>query len=121
MSITAVPFAPRSVRRADLDRSGRFGDGGPPEVRAGRSACARGGPTIRREWTPVGQAMRVVVFCPNWIGDAVMATPALRALRRGMPGARVVGVMKPLVADTLAAGPWFDDRILYDPRSREPA
>ncbi len=26
--------------------------------------------------------MRIGVFLPNWIGDVVMATPALRALRQ---------------------------------------
>ena len=32
--------------------------------------------------------MKVVVFCPNLIGDTVMATPVLRALRRGVSRAR---------------------------------
>ena len=27
--------------------------------------------------------MTIVVFCPNLIGDTVMATPTLRALRAG--------------------------------------
>lgn len=62
--------------------------------------------------------MRIVVFGPNWIGDAVMATPALRALRQRFAGARIVGVLKPLVANALEGGPWFDDRILFDPKSR---
>lgn len=61
--------------------------------------------------------MRIVVFGPNWIGDAVMATPALRALRSRFPEARIVGVLKPLVSAALEGGPWFDDRIVYDPRS----
>ncbi|TMA34025.1 MAG: glycosyltransferase family 9 protein, partial [Deltaproteobacteria bacterium] len=29
---------------------------------------------------------RLLVRLPNPLGDAVMATPALRALRRGLPG-----------------------------------
>jgi heptosyltransferase-2 len=62
--------------------------------------------------------MRIVVFCPNWVGDAVMATPTLRALRAGFPHARIIGVMKPVVADTLHGGPWFDDRWLFDPKGR---
>ncbi len=33
--------------------------------------------------------MKIVVFCPNLIGDTVMATPAFRALRRQFPGAAV--------------------------------
>jgi heptosyltransferase-2 len=62
--------------------------------------------------------MRIVIFGPNWIGDAVMATPALRTIRRGFPGARIVGILKPLVAAALEGGPWFDDRVLLHPKSR---
>jgi heptosyltransferase-2 len=38
---------------------------------------------------------RVIVRLPNWLGDTVMAVPALRSLRAGWPDARI-----------LAAGPW---------------
>ena len=38
---------------------------------------------------------RVIVRLPNWLGDTVMATPALRALRASWPEARI-----------LVAGPW---------------
>src|SRR4051812_40955211 len=63
--------------------------------------------------------MTVVVFCPNLIGDTVMATPAIRALRNAYPDARMVGVIKPHVAPTLDGSPWFDAMIRYDPRSRD--
>lgn len=63
----------------------------------------------------------VLVFCPNLIGDTVMATPTFRALRRGMPGARIVAVVKPGVSATLDGAPWFDDRVLFDPKSVDPA
>jgi heptosyltransferase II len=56
--------------------------------------------------------MNVVVFLPNWIGDAVMATPALRALREHFRGHRVVGVVRPYVAGLLEGGDWFDEVIL---------
>ncbi len=64
--------------------------------------------------------MTIVVFCPNLIGDTVMATPTLRALRLGFPGARILGVLKPHVSPTLDGVPWLDDRILFDPRARDP-
>ena len=64
--------------------------------------------------------MRLAVFLPNWIGDAVMATPALRALRKHFgPEARIVGVGRPYVADVLAGTPWLDDLLLYDPRGKD--
>ena len=32
--------------------------------------------------------MKLGIFLPNWVGDAVMATPTLRALRKQFPQAR---------------------------------
>jgi heptosyltransferase-2 len=64
--------------------------------------------------------MKVVVFCPNLIGDTVMATPAFRALRRGLAGATLLGVIKPHVAPTLDGAPWFDDLVRFDPSARDP-
>lgn len=63
--------------------------------------------------------MTVVVFCPNLIGDTVMATPALRALRSAYPEARIVGVVKPHVAPTLDGNPWLDALIRHDPKARD--
>lgn len=61
--------------------------------------------------------MRIIVFCPNLVGDTVMATPTLRALRAGFPSARIVGLIKPNVAPTLDGAPWFDDLILFHPQA----
>jgi heptosyltransferase-2 len=52
--------------------------------------------------------MNIAVFLPGWIGDAVMATPALRALKERYTEARFVGVMKPYVAGVLDGFSWFD-------------
>ena len=64
---------------------------------------------------------RIALFLPNWIGDVVMATPAVRAVRDAWPAAELVAVCKPYVADVLAGSPWFADTILFDkkgPRER---
>ncbi len=53
--------------------------------------------------------MRIAVFVPGWVGDAAMATPALRALRRRYPAASITAVGKPYVADVFAGGDWFDE------------
>src|SRR5262245_37716144 len=58
--------------------------------------------------------MNLAVFLPNWIGDAVMATPALRALRQHFASSRIIGVMKPYVAGVLEGGDWFDEQLLYN-------
>ncbi len=59
--------------------------------------------------------MRLGVFLPNWVGDVVMATPTLRALRRlaGNEG-QLVGVMRPYVAEVLAGTTWLDEQVIYD-------
>ena len=47
---------------------------------------------------------RIVVRLPNWLGDGVMAVPALRALRRRFPVAEFVlfgrGVFEPLLSES---------------------
>lgn len=58
----------------------------------------------------------IVLFLPNWVGDVVMATPAVRAVRSHFPAAKLVGVCKPYVADVLGGSPWFDDVIPFDKR-----
>src|SRR5579872_5327057 len=56
--------------------------------------------------------MNIAVVLPGWIGDAVMATPTLRALRSHYAGAHITGVAKPYVAGLLAGGDWFDELLL---------
>ena len=59
--------------------------------------------------------MHIAVIMPRWVGDAIMATPALRSLRaHAGPSTRISGVMRPVIADLLAGTPWFDAVIPYD-------
>jgi heptosyltransferase-2 len=64
--------------------------------------------------TPVNFLMKIAVFLPNWIGDVVMATPALRALRQHFGDAHIIGVMRPYVAGVLQGAPWLDRQIHLD-------
>src|SRR5438876_3749658 len=61
---------------------------------------------------------RIALFLPNWIGDVVMATPAIRAVFERFPTAELVAVCKPYVADVVAGAPWFGETILCDSRGR---
>jgi heptosyltransferase-2 len=66
--------------------------------------------------------MKLGVFLPNWIGDVVMATPALRAMRKHLgPHARMYGVMRPYVGDVLTGTPWLDEQVLFAPKSPDRA
>jgi heptosyltransferase-2 len=59
--------------------------------------------------------MNLAVFLPNWIGDAVMATPALRALRQHFRGDYLVGVARPYVAGVLEGADWLDELLPTTP------
>ncbi|MFQ5411953.1 MAG: lipopolysaccharide heptosyltransferase II [Phycisphaerae bacterium] len=58
---------------------------------------------------------RILVFVPNWVGDAVMATPALKAIRSRFPNARITHLMRSYVADVLAGIDFADARCLWPP------
>ncbi len=62
--------------------------------------------------------MKIALFLPNWIGDAVMATPALRALRTRFARAEMVAVLRPYVADVIAGLDLVDRSIVHNPRGR---
>jgi heptosyltransferase-2 len=57
---------------------------------------------------------RVVVRIPNWVGDAVMAVPALRELRQLLPQAHITVVSRPGAADILIDADFVDDVLVYD-------
>src|SRR3954454_8151708 len=63
--------------------------------------------------------MNLGIFLPNWIGDVVMATPALRALRTRFPEARITGVLKPYLAEVLEGTRWIDDLLFHKPGLRD--
>lgn len=65
--------------------------------------------------------MKLAVFLPNWVGDAVMATPALRSLRAEFPQAEIIGVMRPVIADVLDGTGLIDHSLLYNPRGKNPS
>ena len=55
----------------------------------------------------------------NWIGDVVMISPALAAMRRRYPSARIEAVAIPQVAECLRGNPAVDEVILFDRRGRD--
>ncbi|MBD3674139.1 MAG: lipopolysaccharide heptosyltransferase II [Planctomycetaceae bacterium] len=63
---------------------------------------------------------RIGVFLPNWIGDVVMSTPALRALRTQYPDAEIVGIHRPYISDVLAGTDLIHRSILHDRKSEIP-
>jgi heptosyltransferase-2 len=56
----------------------------------------------------------LLVRATNWLGDAVMTTPALAAVREGLPDARIALLAKPLVAELFRHHPDVDEVIVYE-------
>lgn len=66
--------------------------------------------------------MNVCIFLPNWLGDMVMATPMLRAVRRHFGRtARLIGIMRPSLAGVLAGTDWLDEQWYFHPHGKKPA
>jgi heptosyltransferase-2 len=53
----------------------------------------------------------IVIRCPNWVGDIVMATPVLDCFRQNFPNARIIGILGKNAQGIVRDGPWFDDLI----------
>lgn len=61
----------------------------------------------------MSDARKILVVQPSWVGDAVMATPTLRALRELFPSAHISYLMRRYVKPVYAGMPWADQLITY--------
>jgi len=66
--------------------------------------------------TEVGQAgsglhapSRILVVLPNWVGDLVLATPALRAIRERFGGSHLAFLLRGNLAEILDGHQWADE------------
>ncbi|RME72368.1 MAG: lipopolysaccharide heptosyltransferase II [Planctomycetota bacterium] len=57
--------------------------------------------------------MRLLVRIPNWVGDVVMASAALRTLRRRLPEAHITLWGKPALLAILRDTPWYDEQLVW--------
>jgi heptosyltransferase-2 len=60
--------------------------------------------------------VKVLVRATNWVGDAILALPALRAARRRFPDEEIAVVARPYVADIYRDQEICDQLIAYDPK-----
>lgn len=58
--------------------------------------------------------MRQLIRATNWVGDAIMALPALQAVRKKFPGAHISILALPYVADIYRGQGVADELIGYD-------
>src|SRR5271157_2221108 len=59
--------------------------------------------------------MNIMIRATNWVGDAILALPAIRAVRQKFPGARITIVARPYVAEIYRDQAICDELIAYDP------
>ena len=57
------------------------------------------------------QIQTILVACPNWVGDVVMATPTFECIRQNYPTARIIGLIRKYAGGVVEDGPWFNDLI----------
>ncbi len=60
--------------------------------------------------------MKILIRATNWVGDAIMALPALRVVRARFPDARIAILARPYVADIYRGQKICDELISYDPK-----
>jgi heptosyltransferase II len=68
------------------------------------------------EEATVPQMRRMVILAPNWLGDAVMALPAIADVRRRAPQARLVVAARPAVAPLFTLVRDVDAVVVLGPR-----
>ena len=55
---------------------------------------------------------RLVILAPNWLGDAVMALPAIADVRRASPGASIAVAARAPIAPLFSMAPGVDETIV---------
>jgi heptosyltransferase-2 len=73
---------------------------------------------IERKVVDPAQVQRILIRGVNWVGDAVMTTPAIAGIRKTFPTAKISLLVKPWVAGVFEGSPHIDEILLYDREGR---
>lgn len=65
----------------------------------------------------IADSRHILVRCPNWVGDLIMATPLFECLRANLPGVRITALTRPYNAKIIAGAPWLDNVVLCKDKS----
>lgn len=57
---------------------------------------------------------KILIRTTNWIGDAVMTTPAMGAVRAAFPRSELVVLANPIVSELFSPHPYCDRVVIYD-------
>ena len=61
---------------------------------------------------------RIMIRAANWVGDAIMTTPVVRALRKNYPKAHITVLAKPWVVPVYETSPHVDEVMVYENQGR---
>jgi heptosyltransferase-2 len=64
------------------------------------------------------QPKNILIRSTNWIGDAIMTTPAVRTIRGNFPEATITMLAHGWMADVFASSPHVDEMFIYDKHGR---
>jgi heptosyltransferase-2 len=63
--------------------------------------------------------MNIMIRATNWVGDAILALPTIRAVRQKFPDARISIVARPYVTEIYREQSICDELIAYDPKGTQ--
>jgi len=66
----------------------------------------------------ISRINRILIRSTNWVGDAILTTAALRAIRKNFPDAEISLLAKPWVAPIFYNNPHIDHLVPYDTAGR---
>jgi len=61
---------------------------------------------------------RILIRGANWVGDAIMTTPVIRAVKKNFPLAHLTILVKPWVAPVFYNNPFVDEILIYEDAGR---
>ncbi len=59
------------------------------------------------------ESMKIVVRAPNWVGDAVLALPAINAIKKNFPESEIIVAAEEWVEDLFTLGGMFPDTVSF--------
>ncbi len=73
---------------------------------------------VERKVIDPDEIQRILIRGVNWVGDAVMTTPAIAGIRKTFPRAKISLLVKPWVAGVFEGSPHIDEILIYDQEGR---
>ncbi|MBF0303425.1 MAG: lipopolysaccharide heptosyltransferase II [Desulfamplus sp.] len=62
--------------------------------------------------------LKILIRAANWVGDAIMTTPIIRAVKKNYPHAHITLLAKPWVIPVFDNNPYIDDIMVYENSTR---